>query len=111
MGITKVVVVGEKPQPRPPTTALNTRIYEIYKKSFRIILLLVLIVALYLIGVILYGTITEYKPDPETSEKVKTEGNALASNSIDSVINLMIWNIGYGGLGKEADFFTMAEEW
>lgn len=75
------------------------------KKSFRIILLLVLIVALYLIGVILYGTITEYKPVPETSEKVKTEGNALASNSIDSVINLMIWNIGYGGLGKEADFF------
>lgn len=62
-------------------------------------------VALYLIGVIIYGTVTEYKPEPGTSEKVDIKGKAQASTTMDSVINLMIWNIGYGGLGKEMDFF------
>ncbi|HNK97764.1 MAG TPA: hypothetical protein PKO19_06620, partial [Chitinophagales bacterium] len=62
-------------------------------------------IVLYLVGVILYGTITEYKPEPETSEVVEIKGKATASEKMDSVLNLMTWNIGYGGLGKEMDFF------
>ncbi len=75
------------------------------KKAFRIVLLFVLVIALYLIGVILYGTITEYKPTPETNTIAIVDGNVLPSTQIDSTINLMIWNLGYGGLGKETDFF------
>lgn len=62
-------------------------------------------VVLYLVGMILYGTITEYKPEPGTSEVVEIKGKAAPASQIDSVINLMSWNIGYGGLGKEMDFF------
>lgn len=78
---------------------------KLLKKIFRFVLLIIVIIVLYLAGVILYGTITEFKPKPETSEQIKIEGVAMKSTSIDSVITLMTWNIGYAGLGKEMDFF------
>lgn len=61
--------------------------------------------ALYVIGMIIYGTITEYKPEPGSVEPVPVKGKAAASATMDSVLNLMTWNIGYGGLGREMDFF------
>ncbi len=66
---------------------------------------LVVIVILYLAGVIIYGTITDYRPEPGTSEQSEISGNSENPPGIDSVINLMTWNLGYGGLGKEMDFF------
>lgn len=66
---------------------------------------LVLAVVLYLAGVIIYGTVTEYKPEPESSENAEIKGKAAASSTMDSVVTLLTWNIGYGGLGKEMDFF------
>lgn len=66
---------------------------------------LIAIIVLYLAGVIIYGTITDYKPEPGSTENLQIKGKATPASEIDSVITLMTWNLGYGGLGKEMDFF------
>lgn len=76
-----------------------------FKPALKFIGWLVAGAALYVIGMIIYGTITEYKPEPEMSEQVPIKGKATESVKMDSVITLMTWNVGYGGLGKEMDFF------
>ena len=74
------------------------------KPVLKIIGWLAVLAILYLGGVILYGTLTDYKPKPESSELLEIKGKAKAE-TIDSVLNLFTWNLGYGGLGKEMDFF------
>lgn len=68
----------------------------------KILLGLVALVLLYLGGVILYGTITDYQPAEVLPVPVENNPSAMIS---DSVFTFMIWNIGYSGLGKDADFF------
>lgn len=75
------------------------------KPIIRLAVLLVVIAVLYVAGVIIYGSVTEYKPAPGTIDALKIEHQGAAASGIDSVLNLMIWNLGYGGLGKEEDFF------
>ncbi len=62
---------------------------------------------LYVGGMILFGIITKYKPAPiETVELVSAKTTGAAPRQItDSTFTFMIWNLGYGGLGKEVDFF------
>ena len=56
---------------------------------------------LYVVTVILYGTITDYSP-PE-KETVGVSGNSIPISGNE--FSFVIWNIGYGGLGKDVDFF------
>ena len=56
-----------------------------------------------LIGLfLLFFTITDYKPEAMTTVAIKSEEISKPS---PKEITAMIWNIGYGGLGAEADFF------
>jgi endonuclease/exonuclease/phosphatase family metal-dependent hydrolase len=50
---------------------------------------------------VLYGTLSDYSPEEETLlyEQAKTPVFT------DSIFDIMIWNIGYCGLGHEMDFF------
>lgn len=50
---------------------------------------------------VLYGTISDYRPDEQTLLFEKEDAAELR----DSVFNIMIWNIGYCGLSYEMDFF------
>ena len=50
---------------------------------------------------LLYGTLSDYRPDEETVISEQVDAPVL----LDSIFNLMIWNIGYCGLGQEMDFF------
>lgn len=54
-------------------------------------------------GFLLFSIVTEYQPDPVQAVEV----NGVLSLKPDSttVFSLITWNIGYGGLGKEMDFF------
>lgn len=63
---------------------------------------MIALVLLYLGGVILYGTIMDYQPAEVLPLKVEQNP---AAQIRDSVFTFMIWNIGYSGLGKNADFF------
>lgn len=68
----------------------------------RSLLLILLLVLLYLGGVIGYATFTDYQPT--TPEKVSIQHHSPHTLSNDS-LNLLIWNIGFTGLGEESDFF------
>ncbi len=71
----------------------------------RILLLLLIAALLFFGGLILYGTVTDYKPAAGASEEAIISGRGTAIGNTDSVFNLLNWNIGYGGLGRESDFF------
>lgn len=65
--------------------------------------LLGLIVLLYLGAVLAYGTATDWQPEG----KLEIETAQVAGEPIiaDSLLSFVIWNLGYGGLGEESDFF------
>jgi endonuclease/exonuclease/phosphatase family metal-dependent hydrolase len=50
---------------------------------------------------LLYGTISDYRPGDKTLVFEQPDAPVLT----DSIFDLMIWNIGYCGLGHEMDFF------
>ena len=54
------------------------------------------------VALLLFLTVTEYKPDDE--ETLDINGDALTSLSLEDTLNLMTFNIGYGSLGENEDF-------
>ena len=73
------------------------------KRLLRSVFYLVVLVVLYFVVIITWATITDYRPDSIT--KLDIKGNARIDAIADSVITFLSWNIGYGGLGAEMDFF------
>lgn len=64
---------------------------------------ILLAVVLFVGGFIGYLSITEYKP--EQVESVEIAGDAKKTIKTGETIKLLSWNIGYGALGDNADFF------
>lgn len=64
---------------------------------FVVIILVLLIVALVL------ATLTDYQPSDR--EQMTPDGNTESTHVSKNEISLLTWNIGYGGLGSEMDFF------
>lgn len=71
------------------------------KKLLKIIGALLLIPVLYVGGNLLYSTLNDFTPPEQEPVEVLN----VQSAGPDSVISLLIWNIGYAGLGQESDFF------
>lgn len=73
------------------------------RKTIKISMVLLAIFLLYVGGVLLHGTLTDWQPN----EDLPVDVYANSSKSIieDSIISLAIWNMGYAGLGEESDFF------
>ena len=71
----------------------------------KIFLRLVVIVISAALGMITYLTATEYKPEPVEKAEIVTHVNA-SEPTIDAAdsITLTSWNIGYAGLGENAEF-------
>ncbi len=72
------------------------------KTIFRILLIIVVLPVLYLATVIGLATIKDYKPQPQ-EQISKIEDDFLLSDSAS--YSVLIWNIGYSGLGAGMDFF------
>lgn len=57
----------------------------------------------YLAGILMYGTINDFQP------AARIDIQAFQSSPLlevpDSSLSFTIWNIGFGGLGRESDFF------
>ena len=64
---------------------------------------LVMIVVLLALALLVFLSITEYKP--EDTEPIALSGEASATLKTDTTLTVMTWNIGYGALGDNADFF------
>lgn len=75
-----------------------------------IVLGAILAAAIIFVGVL---TVTEYKPDDSESLEVasgstfgkNTTGSDMLSPSVGDSISIVTWNLGYGSLGANADFF------
>ncbi len=68
----------------------------------RVVVAVVFIVLLYVGGNIGYATLTDFQP-PAVEDI--TVNKAISRPMTDSIYRVMIWNIGYAGLGAEQDFF------
>jgi len=69
----------------------------------RLVLGIIGIAALVFVGLLVFGTLTDYNPPPvEEAEAHPLPG---ATSPPDSVLSFLIWNIGYAGLGSGQDFF------
>lgn len=75
---------------------------KLMKRIFWVLLAIFVLFLLYLGGMILYASSTDY--EPEAVEIPELQGEALNS-SVPDTLSLLNWNIGYCGLGEESDFF------
>ena len=75
------------------------------KKVLKFLLILLLVVILAVGGLFGWLTATEYKPADLETVAVDSKEAGSSKLTADGEIALLSWNIGYGGLGKESDFF------
>lgn len=73
------------------------------KKAFKIILIILAVIAAAVIVFIAWLSITEYCPEP--LEEVPISGSNTGKAALGQELNIVTWNIGYCGLGKDSDFF------
>lgn len=76
---------------------------KILKNTLKIIGGIIGLFLLYVIIVILHGTVTDYQPE----EKITVDMTGKSSQKVieDSIISLVTWNVGFGGLGAKDLFF------
>ena len=72
------------------------------KKLRRPISLLLLLLLLYFGGLLVYGMATDWQPTG--TEPLTVDHPQPQTVVSDSIISLVTWNVGYGGLGAESDF-------
>ena len=73
---------------------------KVFSFLFKLLGILVLAVAV-LLG---WLTVTEFKPAPVEAVEVTRAGDADTLKGGDT-LTVLSWNVGYGGLGKDSDFF------
>lgn len=78
---------------------------KIYKYLFWVTVPSILIAIIYIISVLVYAKIYEFKPLPV--EVLSNIRGCITSDtlSIDDDYTLLSWNIGYGCMGAQSDFF------
>ncbi|WGS64704.1 endonuclease/exonuclease/phosphatase family protein [Marinitoga aeolica] len=67
----------------------------------KVVIIVIVAIILYFPGVILFGTLTDYKPKDVEKINVESYTDEIAPDELV----LFNWNIGYAGLGKYEDFF------
>ncbi|MCR4814493.1 MAG: endonuclease [Lachnospiraceae bacterium] len=82
---------------------------SLFVKILRIAGCLLAAVVLYVVGVLIYLMITEYKPADRESIAVRQSADPSKTTHTGvksgEQFRLLSWNIGYGALGDNADFF------
>ena len=73
------------------------------KKALKMMAWLLLIIVLYVLGILVYGTLTDFQP--EGSSEIQADNVSDIEIIQDSILTFTTWNLGYGGLGAEANFF------
>ena len=71
------------------------------KLILRLLALLILLPAIYVIAVLAYAQLTYFKPANAKVIHTMPKGDELT----DSTFTAIIWNIGFAGLGAKSDFF------
>lgn len=79
--------------------------HKIIKRVIKTVLIVVIVIAAGFGGLLGWLTVTEYKPRQELSLKIDESSDSSKEISPGDDIKVMTWNIGYGALGDNADFF------
>ncbi len=75
-------------------------------KIFKTVLIILGVVLMLVAGLILWLSVCEFKPADVTDVKVESNSQVGEfSPFLDQELTVISWNIGYAGLGKDADFF------
>lgn len=78
-----------------------------FRFAFRAIGAFLLLVILYISGSLILGTFNDYQPELVLPiEPAEFSQNKFIT---DTTLTFLTWNIGFGGLGKESDFFMITE--
>lgn len=72
-------------------------------RLLRYLLLFGLGYLLYIIGALVIGTLQDFQPEGTIS--LEPDQAASQKQIADSTLSFLTWNVGYGGLGEESDFF------
>ena len=72
------------------------------KKIIRTVYVVVGLPLFLFLGLLLFLTVTEYRPDD--IETIEINGNPETLLSVEDTLNIMTFNIGYGALGENEDF-------
>ncbi|MCB0547971.1 MAG: endonuclease/exonuclease/phosphatase family protein [Phaeodactylibacter sp.] len=74
-----------------------------FRQGLRILGFLLALLLLYIGAVLAYGTYDDWEPPAVSALEPSqlSEKNPIR----DSILSFVIWNLGYGGLGEESDFF------
>lgn len=75
------------------------------RRIFRIIGIVILAVFVLIAALLLWLTLTEYKPAAAENVDVAAAGAAGTQPAVGDSVSVLSWNIGYAGLGKGSDFF------
>lgn len=70
-----------------------------FKNILKLLLIVVVLGAVWIVGNLLFGTLTDFTPEKEITLNIRAKANAQP----DSIFTFLNWNIGYGGLGEKAD--------
>lgn len=73
------------------------------KRIIKFIAYLLVLFLIYVAAILIHGGLTDYQP--EAIIQLESERESPQKVIEDSTFSLLTWNIGYGGLGAEADFF------
>lgn len=73
------------------------------KKALKFLAFIALLGGLYVAGVLIYGTINDFEPEREIA--LRQKGKKSLPTFKDDSLTVLIWNIGFTGLGEETDFF------
>lgn len=74
------------------------------RKLYRYLLFALGILAVYLLLIFTYGWATDWEPEQEIMPVVPDQSSTTPTVT-DSIVRFVTWNVGYGGLGAESDFF------
>ena len=72
-------------------------------KIIKTILGIIGILIIFFVLLIGYLTLAEYKP--AATEPLEVQGDVTAAVPVNKALRVMSWNVGYGALGDNADFF------
>ena len=75
------------------------------KRFLKVLLIIVLVIVLAAAGLIGWLSIAEYKPEAVEELALTTRGENSPSLPQGESVTVLSWNIGYAGLGSNADFF------
>lgn len=83
-----------------------SEVRQVIKKLSKILLIIIGIILLLVAGFVLWLSINEFNPEPVTNVDIEVNSRVGKISPYEGqTISLVSWNIGYGGLGKDADFF------